>query len=144
MVADHLRSGSRRFGTEFVRKTENKYSGNPLVSNRNAESELGIPRFTICRVLRTKPKMFPYKISFLQKLVPKDIVESESVTGQFCREKRAIGNAIQEFLDLNVSIIAYTSLFVFDDPCNVNANFFPQIWCIYEICSKEKRFLVSA
>ena len=74
-VADRQRSGRPRVSSEDVRKIEIAFNENPQLSTRNAERELGVPRSTIRDVLRKKLKMFPYKITFLQELLPRDYVD---------------------------------------------------------------------
>ena len=58
-----------------MRKIEISLNENPQLSTKNAKSEQGIPRSTIRDVLRKKQKMNPYKISFLQELLPRDYVD---------------------------------------------------------------------
>ena len=71
-VADLPRSGRPRIRDEDVRRIEQAFHDNPRLSTRNAERALQIPRSTIRDVLKKKLKMFPYKISFLQQLLPND------------------------------------------------------------------------
>ena len=74
-VADRQRSGRAPVSLDDVREIENAFNENPWLSTWNTERELRIPRFTMWDVLRKKLKMFPYKISFLQELLPRDYVD---------------------------------------------------------------------
>ena len=77
-VADRQRSGRPPVSMDDVRKIENIFSENSRLSTRNAERDLRIPRSTIRDVLRMKLKMFPYKVSFLQELLPRDYVDKQN------------------------------------------------------------------
>ena len=107
-VADLPRSGRPRVSSEDVSKIENAFNENPRLSTRNAERELGIPRSTIRDVLRKKLKMFPYRISFLQQLLPRDYVDRLN-WAQHCR--REIRRDSQ-----------YLSRIVFSDECLFHTN----------------------
>ena len=71
-VANLLRSGRPRIRDADVRRIEQAFHDNPRLSTRNAERALQISRSTIQDVLKEKLNMFPYKISFLQRLSSND------------------------------------------------------------------------
>ena len=74
-VSDRQRSGRPLVSLDDVRKIENVFNENPRLSTSNAEHELRILISTIRDVLRKRLKTFPYKISFLQELLPRDYVD---------------------------------------------------------------------
>ena len=69
------RSGRPQTSPQIVSIIEAAFHENPRLSLRVADRELQIPRSTIDDVLRRKLKIFPYKISFLQQLLPNDYAE---------------------------------------------------------------------
>ena len=74
-VTDRQRSGRSLVSLDDVREIENAFNKNPRQSTRNAELEPRIPRSSIRDVVGKKLKIFPYKISFLQVLLPRDYVD---------------------------------------------------------------------
>ena len=70
IVADRQRSGRPPVSLDDVSEIENPFNENTRLSTRNAERELRIPRSNIRDVIWKKPKMFLYKISFLQEPLP--------------------------------------------------------------------------
>lgn len=71
-VGHRPRSGRPRISDEDVARIEQAFQENPKQSLRGASAALGIPFSTIRKVLRENLKMFPYRISFLQQLLPED------------------------------------------------------------------------
>lgn len=71
-MSDRPRSGRPSTSSNDVDRIENLFQENPQVSITVASAQLRIPRSTIHRILHKKLKMFPYKISFLQQLLPAD------------------------------------------------------------------------
>ena len=55
-------------GADNVATIDEFFSDNPTVSTRRASLELGIPRTSLQRIVKTKLKLFPYKIQVLQQL----------------------------------------------------------------------------
>ena len=107
-VADLPRSGRPQTSPQNVSRIEAAFRENPRLSLRVAERELQIPRSTIDDVLRRKLKMFPYKISFLQQLLPNDYAERLQ-WAQHCRRELRIDSQ-------------YLSRIVFSDECLFHAN----------------------
>ena len=71
-MADRPRSGCPSRSTNDVRRIETLFVSNPRVSIRDAERGLNILRSIIQRILRATLRMFPYRIPFLQQLLPND------------------------------------------------------------------------
>ncbi len=71
-LVDRPRSGRPSRTDTDVSRIESLFLNNPEVSIKTDERELSIPRSTLQRGLRRTLKMFPYKISFLQQLLPND------------------------------------------------------------------------
>ena len=85
-VADRQRSGRPPISLDEVREIENSFNENPQLPTRNAETEPRIPKSTIPDVVREKLIMFPYKISFLQELLPISYVGRLNWARYFHRE----------------------------------------------------------
>ncbi len=87
-LVDRPRSGRPSRTDTDVSRIESLLLNNPEVSIRTAERELNIPRSTIQRVPRRILRMFPYKISFLQQLLPNDYQSRLEFAQHFRHEMR--------------------------------------------------------
>lgn len=87
-VGHRPRSGRPQINDADVARIERAFQEQPTKSLRVASAELGIPFSTIRKVLHEKLKMFPYKISFLQQLLPEDCLIRLNYAHHIRRELR--------------------------------------------------------